>query len=313
MKRFLCIAISVCMLMTGCFKSKSSKSECENEAKTITDFFGNEAFLPQNPKVISAYGSFAECWLLAGGELVGITEDAISERNLAFSKDVEIIGTVKEINLEKIVSLSPDYVILSADIANQFALKKNLENMNIPYGYFSVNNFNDYKRMMRIFCNVTERDDLFYENVTAVEKKIDGILKKIPSDSSKTYLLMRAYSHGIKVKSDNIADAMLKELGAVSITEKNPSVLDVLSVEEVIANEPDYIFISTMGDELAGVAYFENNVINNPAWGGVTAIKNGNYRILPKSLFHYKPNNKWDESYEYLARILYPDIFCDND
>lgn len=313
MKRFLCIAFSVCMLMTGCFKSKSSKSECGKEAKIITDFFENETLLPKNPKVVSAYGSFAECWMLAGGELVGITEDAISERNLVFSKDVEIIGTVKEINLEKIVSLSPDYVILSADITNQFALKKNLENMNIPYGYFSVNNFNDYKRMMRIFCNVTERDDLFYENVISVEKKIDSILKKFPSDSSKTYLLMRAYSNGIKVKSDNIADAMLKELGAVSITEKNPSVLDDLSVEEVISNEPDYIFISTMGDEAAGVAYFENNVLNNPAWSGVTAIKNGNYTILPKNLFHYKPNNKWDESYRYLAKILYPDIFDDND
>ncbi len=312
MKRFLYIAFSVCILMTGCFNNKSFKSEDNNKA-IITDFFGNETLLPQNPKVISAYGSFAECWMLAGGELIGATEDAISERNLAFSKDVEIIGTVKEINLEKIVSLAPDYVILSADIENQLALKKNLDNMNIPYGYFSVNNFNDYEQLMRIFCNVTERDDLFYKNVTAVKKNIDAIIEKIPTDSSKTYLLMRAYSNGIKVKSDNIADAMLKELGVVSITEKNPSVLDDLSVEEVIANDPNYIFISTMGNEDAAVAYFKTNILNNPAFDGVTAIKNGNYTILPKNLFHYKPNNKWDESYKYLAKILYPEIFYDND
>ena len=34
----------------------------------------------------------------------------------------------------------------------------------------------------------------------------------------------------------------------------------------------------------------------------------GRYVILPGELFHYKPNKRWGESYEYLADILYPEI-----
>ena len=31
--------------------------------------------------------------------------------------------------------------------------------------------------------------------------------------------------------------------------------------------------------------------------------------VLPKDLFHYKPNNRWGESYQYLGEILYPELF----
>ena len=37
-----------------------------------------------------------------------------------------------------------------------------------------------------------------------------------------------------------------------------------------------------------------------------------NRELLPKDLFHYKPNERWDESYEYLARILYPSVFAED-
>ena len=30
--------------------------------------------------------------------------------------------------------------------------------------------------------------------------------------------------------------------------------------------------------------------------------------LLPRELFHYKPNARWGESYAYLAKILYPDL-----
>jgi iron complex transport system substrate-binding protein len=37
-------------------------------------------------------------------------------------------------------------------------------------------------------------------------------------------------------------------------------------------------------------------------------VKSGNFAILPKDLFHYKPNAKWGESYAYLAKLLYPEL-----
>ena len=39
----------------------------------------------------------------------------------------------------------------------------------------------------------------------------------------------------------------------------------------------------------------------------VTAVRDDHVVILPKDLFQYKPNARWAEAYDYLAKILYPD------
>ena len=62
-----------------------------------------------------------------------------------------------------------------------------------------------------------------------------------------------------------------------------------------------------MGDEEAALSYVNTLITENPAWQDLSAVRNGRYVILPKDLFHYKPNDRWGESYEYLAEILYPD------
>ena len=40
-------------------------------------------------------------------------------------------------------------------------------------------------------------------------------------------------------------------------------------------------------------------------YGKRPLVKNNNYHVLEKELFHNKPNNRWGESYKILADILY--------
>ncbi len=310
--KLVLLIIVISSLLCSCTDIYSDKNANDiSDAYLISDTYGNKAYLPENPRVVSCYGSFSECWLLAGGELVGVTDDAVKERNLSLRDDVEIIGTVKNINLEKIISLKPDYVILSADIVNHTAVAENLKSIGISYGFFRVDNFNDYSHMMSLFCSFNKRDDLYNENVINVKNRIDSLIKTIPTNNNITYIVMRVYSTGIKVKTDNIADYILKDIGAVSVTNNYPSILEDLSVEEIIKSNPDHIFILTMGDEVSAQEYFYDNIVSSLVFSGLSAVKNGNFHILPKELFHYKPNKRWDESYEYLAQILYPEVFCD--
>jgi iron complex transport system substrate-binding protein len=65
----------------------------------------------------------------------------------------------------------------------------------------------------------------------------------------------------------------------------------------------------TMGSrEEAALDYMEQNFESNPAWAELTAVQEDHYVLLPKELFHYKPNARWGESYAYLAKILYPEL-----
>lgn len=296
------IALLLCLL-AGC----APKSTAPNGG--AVDALGNPVALTKSSRVVCCYGSFAECWLLAGGSLVGATQDALDERGLEL-EDAAIVGTVKEINLEKVATLEPDLVILSADLAAHMSLKDSLNQMGIATAYFQVDTFEDYSRLMRLFCDATKNPAAYEEYVTAVQQRIDDILQKIPKEPDCTALLMRAYSTGIKAKGeDHLAGQILKEFGVANIADTHPSLLEELSPEEVIRQDPDLILVSTMGSEKSAKAYLTEHLENNPAWQGLKAVQNGRYVVLPKELFHYKPNHRWDESYEYLAKLIFPEIF----
>ncbi len=275
----------------------------ENGTK-IEDALGNVSYVNKDSRVVSCYGSFADCWFLSGGELCGVTSDAL-DMNLSIG-GAEIVGSVKEVNLEILTSLNPDFIILSADLTAHLSLETSLKAMGFDYGYFRIDTFNDYKSLMADFCEVNERSDLFYENVLEVEERIDAVKISIPQNCDKSVLLMRAYSSGVKAKrDDNLAGVILKEFGLNNIADDYPSLLEEISLEYIVKTDPDYIFVLTMGDEEASLKYLKDNIQNNPAWSSLKAVKNGAYKVLPKELFHYKPNNKWDKSYEYLAKIVF--------
>ena len=81
------------------------------------------------------------------------------------------------------------------------------------------------------------------------------------------------------------------------------NLLDGLSFEEILIQDPDHIFITTMGDTDAAISYIQS-LLKQPQWQSLHAVKNGNVHILPKDLFQYKPNAKWAEAYQYLINII---------
>lgn len=337
MKRILPLFLALALLLTGCTavsttestsqtvsqvdspssalesapESASSQLESAGEV-SITDSNGSQITLDTSaPRVVAAYGSFAEAWLLAGGELCGVTQDALEQRDLGLPEDIAVVGTVKEPNAEEIIALEPDLVLLASDITAQADIRDVLENAGLACAFFQVDTFADYAFMMEQLCAITGREDLYEENVTQVGQQIEEAQAKAALSSTRpNVLLIRAFSTGIKAKTDDeLAGAILKDLGAHNIADDHPSMLEDLSLEEVIAADPDYIFVTTMGDEQKALDYLNGLIQQNPAWSELSAVKEDRYIVLPKDLFHYKPNNRWGESYQYLGEILYPQLF----
>lgn len=333
MKRILPLFLALALLLTGCAavsttestsqtvsqvdssssapESASSQLESAGEV-SITDSNGSQITLDTSaPRVVAAYGSFAEAWLLAGGELCGVTQDALEQRDLGLPEDIAVVGTVKEPNAEEIIALEPDLVLLASDITAQTDIRDVLENAGLACAFFQVDTFADYAFMMEQLCAVTGREDLYEENVTQVGQQIEEAQANAALSSTRpNVLLIRAFSTGIKAKTDDeLAGAILKDLGAHNIADDHPSMLEDLSLEEVIAADPDYIFVTTMGDEQKALDFLNGLIQQNPAWSELSAVKEDRYVVLPKDLFHYKPNNRWGESYQYLGEILYPQLF----
>jgi len=258
-------------------------------------------------RVVSLYGSFAEAWLQAGGRLVGVTEDAISERHLPLDSSVAVIGTNKEPNLELVLSLDPDWVILSEDIAAQAKVRNLLEQAGIACTAYRVDTYQDYLTMMDDFTARTGRRDLYHSLAEPMAQSIEATMAQAAQMPSPKVLLIRAYSSGAKAKAaDNLAGVILRDLNADNIAARQASLLEELTLEAIVAEDPAFIFITVMGqDTQAALDALEASLGQNPAWQALTAVKNGQVHVLPKELFHYKPNARWGESYAYLFHLLY--------
>ncbi len=272
---------------------------------TFTDDVGAAVTVTSLGRVAVLYGSFAETWVLGGGTLCAATDDYVTERG-GDTDGVTVVGTVKEPNVETLLSLSPTLVILSADIAAHQTVADTLRQMQIPTACMRVDAFEDYYRFLGIVTDMTGRADLFQTHGIDVKHEIEAVKDAVAGKDAPSVLLLRAYSTGVKVKAtDNFAGVMLEELGGEHITARYPSLLQELSIEAVLAADPTHIFVSTMGDEAAALATLENALYRSPAWQSLTAVKEGRVHLLPKELFHYKPNARWGESYRFLAERLY--------
>lgn len=257
-------------------------------------------------KVVSLYGSFSEAWLQAGGTLIGVTDDAVKERGLDVP-DAQIIGTNKAPNLELILSLEPDWVILSADIAAQGPAMQVLQGAGIPCTAYRVDTWQDYAAMMDDFTQKTGRRDLFEQIIPPMEQEISRIIEAAKDEESPKVLLLRAYSSGAKAKgADHLAGVMLQDLGCTNLVDLHPSLLEELSLEAIVMEDPDWILVSVMGgDEEAALNALNETLGQNPAFQMLTAVREGRMQVLPRDLFHYKPNARWAESYGFLYEMLF--------
>ena len=74
----------------------------------------------------------------------------------------------------------------------------------------------------------------------------------------------------------------------------------------IIEEDPDMIFIVQQGNDTEGTQQaLQDALTGNPAWAGLTAVKEDRVYHMDRKLFHFKPNNRWDQSYEQLEQILY--------
>ena len=298
-------------LVSGFTACHTEGKEDDTQPVLFTDALGREIRIEKKPERVAALlGSFADVWMLAGGELCAAAEDAWEDFGLA-PEGCTNIGGAHSPSLELLIASDPDFVIASASTASNVEMKDVLEAMGITVAYFDVDNFDDYLNMLHICTEMTGRKDLYEQNGLALQDRINQIKKQyadanIPEGERKI-LLLRAASSFVKAKgsSGTILGEMLHDMGCINIADNHESLLENLSVEAVIREQPHHIFVVTMGNDTeAARRSLENLIKENPAWSSLEAVVAGRLHVMDKTLFNLKPNARWAESYGILYEKL---------
>lgn len=274
---------------------------------SFTDDLGREVTVESAESVVCLLGSFTETWLLAGGKVTAAVDDSWDNQNLDLDEGVVKLGSSMNPDIEPVIAAAPDFVIASGQTKGQLELEEQLTQAGITVAYFNVSDFDEYLHMLDICTDITGRKDLYEENGLRVKEEIEEVVKRADG-SAPTVLYLRASSTSVKAKgsSGSVGSEILYKLGCVNIADSDESLLEELSMEAIIAADPDYIFIVPYGNDMdAAMKIIEEQLSDNPAWASLTAVQNDRFYVLDKSLYHLKPNARWGEAYKGLADILY--------
>ena len=288
----------------------STSSSSQTQAVTFTDDLGRTVTVERPERVAALIGSFADIWCLAGGQdsLVATANDAWTSFDLGLDDSVLDLGGVKEPNFEILLSAQPDLVLASCNTTANVDMRTSLEQANIPVAYFDIQHFSDYLRMLEICTQLTGCPERYTQYGEEVGKEIDQAIAR-QDGSAPTVLCMRTTGSSCKVKGsqDFLLGEMLADLGCVNVADQDSALLEDLSLEAIMAADPDYIFVVLQGsDPTKAQDTLERTLLSNPAWGSLRAVQEGRFYTLEHSLYNLKPNARWGEAYEKLADILYP-------
>lgn len=308
-KKSIIIAVVIVVLLIFISGAvETNKPESSGEYFTFTDSEGEIVELSHKPqKTAVLFSSLAECWIEAGGE-VYVTVGESVERGLV-KEETELVdkGAGKTVDTEKLISLEPDFVICSADIASHRDVASALKKAKIPVAMLRMDTFEDYLTILRTLTKITGKTENYEQFGENAKSEIEKIISGGKRENNPKILFVRSGSSYSSAKAkkadDNFAAKILEDFGCVNIADKAEVLLDNLSAEVILKENPQYIFVSVMGDYDNSKAYMQE-LLAKKEYASLDAVKNGRVYFLPKELFQYKPCGRWAESYRYISSIL---------
>lgn len=278
---------------------------------TFIDDLGREVTVSEPQRVAALLGSFADVWHLAGGTVIASADDAWADFELPLPEDAVNLGMTKRLSLEALFSAQPDFILASANTQLHLDWMETLDAANIPTAYFDVSDFDDYLRLLELCTRITGREDLYEASGLAVREEIGRVTaaaqQRLETSAAPKVLNLRSSSTYIRAKnsSGNVLGEMLRALGCINIADSDDSLLETLSVEHILLQDPDFIFIAPQGDDPEAIrACVDSFFSQQPALAQLTAVREGRIFIMDKALYTLKPNARWGEAYEKLEAIL---------
>ena len=322
-------AAALCLLLlAGCGAASSGPASSAGGASaaatapadsgaacTFTDELGREVTLEAAPRRVAALtGSYADIWCTAGGRdtLVASASDAWTDFDLGLGEEVANIGGAMGVSVEELLAAAPDLVLASTNIPSNQEMLPALEAAGVDVAFFSVDTFEDYLRMLEICTDLTGSPEAYQTYGEAVAEEIEAARARAAAaqeeQGTEKVLYIRAAASVVKPKgsSGTVLGEMLADLGCINIADQDQSLLEDLSMEAILAADPDKILIVLQGaDPEPAKAQLEGEVLSNPAWQQLTAVREGRVYYMDKDLYHLKPNARWGEAYDHLVEILY--------
>lgn len=305
---FFCILILA--VMTGCGKDTASTNTDSEIFCKINDDSGREIALSQKPqRIVVTSASFLEPLYAAGGEVVG--RPISKNKSFEPAKNAADIGTVYQIDSEKLLACQPDLVIINKGMNEK--LSNILEENKIPFFVVDMKSYDSVKKNIQTFAAITGQPEKGKKIIDDMDAKIKNITDKLPKETKRVAIL-HSTAQGLSVQLEgSIAGNVTKILGWENVAAGMDSISGKsdtapYSLETLIEQNPEIIFVTSMGNIDEIKENINATIAENSAWQTIPAIKNGKLFFLPQDLFLLSPGIHYPDAVEFAAKLIYPEL-----
>ncbi len=261
-------------------------------------------------RVIVNYTSLVPLWYQAGGAAIGMPETKNLDELPEAARAIEFTGHTASPNIEKILMLEPDLVILASNMERQLALKDILDASGIDVLVLAYETYLDYVGILELFYKLNGSSIFADPVVNGTVESIEKTITKAHAKPAVSFLSLFSSARSVQAETNNTHTARIAALlGGLNIT-KDVAIAPgqtriAFSLERVHMEDPDVIFVTTMGGSEAIREKMRTDFMESDAWKGLRAVKNGRIHFLPNDLFLYKPNDRFPEAFELLYSLMH--------
>ncbi|WP_298705639.1 ABC transporter substrate-binding protein [uncultured Veillonella sp.] len=303
--RLTILALLACTLLVlaGCGKTNTTADE---STRTIT-YKGQEYTVPANPKRIATLSN-SVLYLLHAVDGKSIDRVDSTEPVPEEFQSLPSIGSTSNINMETLLGLQPDLVL---GLSNQHGkYEGQLKSNQLPYVLITYDGIKDNVPLLLFLGDITHNEAKANAVVADYNRKIEAVKAVAHQEEPAKVAVLRATAKAVTAETElAITASMVKELGMDNVVlqgdyDKSAKTIPY-SLEQLAVDDPDIIFISTMGKKEDITKTMEKEMTTNPAWQNLKAVRNNKVFYLPSNRFLLNPGLYTPDAMAELVKLAY--------
>jgi iron complex transport system substrate-binding protein len=270
---------------------------------TFKDALGREISLSAAPKRLIALAPNLTEILYAlglGDRVVGVTNHCNYPPEASLKPKV---GSYIHLNVEQIISLSPDLVIGTMDGNERYVLEL-LEQARL--NVFFVNP-RDVRQAIETISTIGQVCGLMEEArriSEALALRVNRVVEATKETRRPLVFLQIHIQPMMSVNRNTVHHDLLRLAGGNNMTADEPVTYPRLSLEEVIRRKPEVILVSSMERE----GRFEKARQDWLQWTSIPAVQQGRVHLIESDLID-RPSPRIVDGLEITAKLLHPEAF----
>ena len=260
------------------------------------------SLIPSNTELLFAVG--------AGSSVVGVTTYCDHPPE---AREIEKIGDVTAMSLEKIVALDPDLVLASKGNARE--LVYSLKALDVPVFVLDPQSIDEVLDAIVTVGRLAGREEAARELIDGYRKRLAAVAERIgvlPDSARPTVFVGSPFrDENWTPGPETYTSAVIRRAGGRNVADDlAPGTWAVYNLENIVARDPQ-VLLSTLGegqDAEEVRARFLERAKSMSGWQDLDAVRNERVVLIPENWL-LRPAPRLFQAIEMLAGALHPDLF----